>query len=229
MADCIKFVLDSRLAYINCIPLDFTDEVENINSSLIWELSNFYPDNYKNFKINYQKINCDNKELSLLGNTLIIAYQKNIAEVTRRISDISSLNISSINFDIFTAGNFISKLKALHFVSVGCKKDRIDISFYINGKISFFIPLLTKENQPNSVLAEIKNILALTGFEDVSDIYFYGDDSTPNLYNYFESLKTKYKSHLTNPFIFYNLDPAFLEDRNERLNSFSFTPLFGVL
>lgn len=229
IADCIKFVLDSRLAYINCIPLDFTDEVENINSSLIWELSNIYPDNYKNFKINYQKINSDNKEFSVFGNTLIIAYQKNIAEVTRRISEISSLNISSINFDIFTAGNYISKLKSLNFVSVGCKKDRTDISFYVNGKISFFIPLLTRDNQPNSVFSEIKTILSHAGFEDVLDIYFYGDDSTLNLFNYFVSLKTNYKSHLTNPFSLYNLDPAFLEDRNEKLNSYSFTPLFGVL
>ena len=228
-ADSIKFVLDSRLAYINCIPLDFKDEVENINSSLIWELSNFYPESYKNFKVNYQRINTNNGDLSLLGNTLIIAYHKNISEVTRRISELSSLKISNINFDIFTAGNFINKLNISNFVSVGCKKDRVDISFYLNGKISFFVPFFIKENQPMSILTEMRKILSLSGFEEVSDVFFYGDESTPNLFNFFESSKCKLNIHLTDPFRFYKLDSTLIEDRPDKLHSYSFAPLFGIM
>lgn len=229
-ADSLKLVLDSRLAYINCIPIDYSDEVENINSSLIWELSNFYPESYKNFKINFQKINKESEELSILGNTLIIAYHKNIAEVTRRISEISSLKISSVNFDLFTAGNFITNnLGFNNFVSIGCKKERIDVTFYIKGKISFFMPLLVKEDFKNVILSEVKKVLSLPGYEEVGQICFYGDDSTINIFNYFESSTLKYKTQIADPFKKYNLDPVFLEDRIDKLQSYSFTPLFGQL
>lgn len=229
-ADSLKLVLDSRLAYISCIPIDYSDEPENINSSLIWELSNFYPESYKNFKINFQKINAGSEDLAILGNTLVIAYHKNIAEVTRRISEISSLKINSINFDLFTAGNYIcNNLGFKDFVSVGCKKDRVDLSFYVKGKISFFMPLFIKEDFQNMIIPEMKRVLSLPGFEDLNQICFYGDESTINIFNLFETFSSKYNTQITDPFMHFKLDPVFLEDRIDRLQSFSFTPLFGLL
>lgn len=229
-ADSLKLVLDSRLAYISCIPIDFSDEPENINSSLIWELSNFYPESYKNYKINFQKINTESDGISILGNTLVIACHKNIAEVTRRISEISKLKITSINFDLFTAGNYICNYLGLgSFVSVGCKRDRVDVSFYIKGKISFFLPLLIKEDFQNVLLNEVNKVLSLPGFEEVSEICFYGDETTVNVFNQFESFNNGYKLKITDPFEQYNLDPAFLEDRVDKLYSYSFTSLFGLM
>lgn len=229
IADAIKLVLDSRLAYISCIPLEFSDEVENINSSLIWELSNFYPENYKNFKINYQKINQGNEELTFLGNTLIIAYHKNIAEVTRRISEVSSLKISSVNFDIITAGNFIIKNGTKNFVSIGVKSDRIDMSFYLNGSISFFLPVNIRESNFDIVLAELKKMLLLPGYEEIKNIFLYGEDITQSFYSFLEKAKLKQNISLTDPFGLYKPDSLFLENRSDKLQSFSFTPVFGLL
>lgn len=227
--DNIKFVLDSRLAFISCIPLDYSDEVENINSSLIWELSNYFPENYKNYKVTYQKINTSNKDLEYLGNTLIIAYHKNIAEITRRISEISSLKISNINFDIFSAGNYISNLSHKNFAVLGCKKDRFDLSVYLNGKISFFIPVYLKENAKEILQSEIYKTLKLPGFEEINDVFLYGDNVCPKLLNLLSEFQWKYKFHLTDPFKDYSVDNSFLEDRVETLNSYSFTPLFGLI
>ena len=226
--DNIKFVLDSRLAYISCIPLDYSDEVENINSSLIWEISNYFPESYKNYKVTYQKINQDNKDLEYLGNTLIIAYHKNIAEITRRISEISSLKISNINFDIFSAGNYLSNLSQRNFAVLGCKKDRLDLSVYLNGKLSFFLPVYLKDNAKDILQTEIYKTLKLTGFEEVNDLFIYGDIVCPKMLNLLEELQWKHKIYLTDPFTEYSVDKNFFEDRMEELNSFSFTPLFGL-
>jgi Tfp pilus assembly PilM family ATPase len=226
--DNIKFVLDSRLAYISCIPLDYSDEVENINSSLIWEISNFFPENYKNYKVTYQKIVHKNKELEHLGNTLIIAYHKNIAEITRRISEISSLKISNINFDVFSAGAYLNNKSNKNFAALGCKKDRIDLSVYSNGKISFFLPVYVKDNAKDVLQTEIYKILKLSGFEEIQDIFLYGDDVCPQILNMLEGFHWKYKIHLTDPFKEYSVESSLLEDRADILNSFSFTPLFGL-
>lgn len=226
--DNIKFVLDSRLAYISCIPLDYSDEVENINSSLIWEMSNFFPENYKNYKVTYQKIIHSNKELDHLGNTLIIAYHKNIAEITRRISEISSLKISNINFDVFTAGSYLTHLSRKNFAVIGCKKDRLDLSVYLNGKISFFLPIYLRDNTKEILQTEVYKVLKLSGYEEISDIFVYGDDVCPKIISLLNEFHWKYKVHLTDPFKDYSIDASLLEDRVEQLNSFSFTPLFGL-
>lgn len=227
--DNIKFVLDSRLAYISCIPLDYTDEVENINSSLIWEVSNFFPENYKNYKVTYQKITRGNSELDHLGNTLIIAYHKNIAEITKRISEISSLKISNINFDVFAAGAYITQMTNGNFAALGCKKDRLDLSVYLNGKISFFLPVYVKDNAKDILHSEIYRILKLTGYEEIQDIYLYGDDVCPKTLNLLDGFNWKHKCILTDPFNDYSVDYSLLFDgRTEPLNSFSFTPLFGL-
>lgn len=229
IANAIKLVLDSRLAYISCIPLEFSDELENINSSLIWELSNFYPENYKNFKINFQKINQDNDELAYLGNTLIVAYNKNIAEVIRRISEVSSLRVSGVNFDIFTAGNFISKNYVKNFVSVGVKNNRVDLSFYIKGAVSFFLPVNIKEGNFEEVLDELKKMLPIPGYEEINNVYVYGESSAKVFYSLLEKENLKQKISLADPFELYKPDSLFLENRPDKLHSFSFTSVFGLL
>jgi hypothetical protein len=226
--DNIKFVLDSRLAYISCIPLDYSDEVENINSSLIWEISNYFPENYKNYKVTYQKINHGNKDLDHLGNTLIIAYHKNIAEITRRISEISSLKISNINFDVFTAGAYLTQQSHKNFAVIGCKKDRLDLTVYLNGKISFFLPVYLKDNVKEILQSEVFKILKLSGYEEIGNVFIYGDSVCPNVMNIIDEFRWKYKVNLTDPFKDYNVDASLLEDRVEPLSSFSFTPLFGL-
>ncbi len=226
--DNIKFVLDSRLAYISCIPLDYTDEVENINSSLIWEVSNFFPENYKNYKVTYQRIVHENKELDHLGNTLIIAYHKNIAEITKRISEISSLKISNINFDVFSACSYISQISPRNFAALGCKKDRLDLSVYINGKISFFLPVYVKDNIKDVLQTEIYRILKLNGYEEVQDIFLYGDDVCPKILNLLEGFNWKFKYNLTDPFNDYSAEALIYDGRVEPLKPFSFTSLFGL-
>lgn len=229
IADSLTLVLDSKLAYINCIPIDFSDEAENINTSLIWELSSYYPDTYKGFKINYQKINPGNEELAFLGNALVIAYHKNIAEVTRRISEVSSLKINSVNFDVFTAGKYVNKHIKNNFIIAGIKKERVDVTFYLNGSISYFMPLNVKDNNFDTVIKELLKLKSHPGFEEISDVYVYGEDSVQVFKNSMDSFKSGLNTVITDPFAVYKPDPLLLENRHDKLMPYSFTPLFGLL
>lgn len=229
IADSLTLVLDSKLAYINCIPIDFSDEAENINTSLIWELSSYYPDTYKGFKINYQKINPGNEELAFLGNALVIAYHKNIAEVTRRISEVSSLKINSVNFDVFTAGKYVNKHIKNNFITAGIKKERVDVTFYLNGSISYFMPLNVKDNNFDTVIKELLKLKSHPGFEEISDVYVYGEDSVQVFKNSMDGFKSGLNTVITDPFAVYKPDPLLLENRHDKLMPYSFTPLFGLL
>ncbi len=222
--DSASLVLDSKLAYLNMIPVDFTDEIENINSSLIWELSNFYPDTYKNFKISYQKIDANRDEYFYLGNTLIIAYHKNIGEITRRISELSSIRFTGINFDNFTAGKFFLGRKEKDFILLGMKEDRTDVSHYLNGELRNYTGLF-RHRESSDINPEIENLLKLPGFNGIKKIFVYGDeDSVKNA----EKLKTDYKEVvISDPFAHFALQDPHTDIAE--LKPYSFTSLFGLV
>lgn len=222
--DSSCLVLDSRLAYMSMIPVDFTDEIENINSSLIWELSNFYPDTYKNFKISFQRIDSNKDEYIYLGNTLIIAYHKNIAEITRRLSELTGIKFTSINFDNFAAGKYFLGRNEKDFILLGLKQEKTDIMHYLNGEIRNYTGLF-KNNENKFGSAEIENILTIPGFNEINKVFIYGEESAVQ---FGEKISVDYKKIIIdNPFLHFAAD-GLLRD-NTAIIPYSFTPLFGLV
>lgn len=179
--------------------------------------------------MNYQKLNRSNEDLAFLGNTLMIAYHKNIAEVTRRIAAVSSLKISSVNFDVFSAGKFVLNNFNKDFVSAGIKSNRIDLLFYLNGELTYFMPLNVKDGSYTPAVNEMHEILKNPGLEDISNIYLYGEDTVHAFKNALEKVKSKYSVCITDPFAVFKPDSMLLENRPDKLVSHSFTPLSGLL
>ncbi len=222
--DTAGLVLDSRLAYMSMIPVDFTDEAENINSSLIWELSNFYPDTYKNFKISYQRIDSNKDEYAYLGNTLIIAYHKNIAEITRRLSELTGIKFTGINFDNFAAGKYFLGKNEKDFILLGLKQEKTDIMHYLNGEIRNYTGLY-KNNETKFGSGEIENILKIPGFSGINKVFIYGEESAVQ---YGEKINAEYKQTvIENPFS--NLSAEGILQDNVSIVPYSFTPLFGLV
>lgn len=222
--DTAGLVLDSRLAYMSMIPVDFTDEAENINSSLIWELSNFYPDTYKNFKISYQRIDSNKDEYAYLGNTLIIAYHKNIAEITRRLSELTGIKFTGINFDNFAAGKYFLGKSEKDFILLGLKQEKTDIMHYLNGEIRNYTGLY-KNNETKFGSGEIENILKIPGFSGINKVFIYGEESAVQ---YGEKINAEYKQTvIENPFS--NLSAEGILQDNVSIIPYSFTPLFGLV
>jgi len=221
--DSIDFVLDSRLAYISVIPVDFSDEIDNTNSTLIWELSNFFPESYKNFKISYQKLNNKN---GIYGNTLLIAYHKQIAEITKRISELTSIKFNKINFDVFTAGLYFRNSGFSDFICIGSKNDKTDISFYAGNKLSYFTSLYLKEKQTDYYNGELTDILNLAEFSGIKNIFVYGEESAVSLLGNLNELCQKREITMPDPFSEVTFDNPY--DKLKSLHSFSFIPLFGI-
>jgi hypothetical protein len=224
--DAIEFILDSRLAYISVIPVDFSDEIDNTNSTLIWELSNFFPESYKNYKITYQKLKNSEDKPGTFGNTLLVAYHKQIAEITRRLSELTSIKFSKINFDIFTAGLYFQNTGISDFICIGCKNDKTDISFYKGNKINYFSGLYMKEKPSGYYYDEINRILNLAEFSEISNIYVYGEESAVSIYGYLSDNMQKRQVSMPDPFLNVNFDNPY--DKIKNLPSFSFVPLFGI-
>lgn len=221
--DGINLILDSKLAYIATIPLDFTDEIENINSSLIWELSNFFPDSYKNYKISYQKINTDDKTFTNFGNTLIIAYHKHIGEITKRISELSAINFLSINFDNFTSTNFI-KQHYNDFIAIGGKKSKVDISYFLKRTLKYYSAFYPDDSQNDTLEKVLLQSLTIPEFSHIKNIIIYGEKKSAQIYDILKRSNSKKKIILINPFLLTNHKQENLEDKN--LAPYSFTPLF---
>jgi hypothetical protein len=224
--DAIELILDSRLAFISVIPVDFSDEIDNTNSTLIWELSNFFPESYKNFKITYQKLQNTGNKYGTLGNTLLVAYHKQIAEITRRLSELTSIKFNKINFDVFTAGLYFQNACTGDFICIGCKNDKTDISFYIGNKIRYFTSLYMKEKQSGYYYEEISHILNLPDFSDISSIFVYGEEPAVSIFGYLNENRQKRQVLMPDPFINTEFDNPY--DKLKNLQSFSFIPLFGT-
>lgn len=224
--DAIELILDSRLAYISVIPVDFSDEIDNTNSTLIWELSNFFPESYKNFKITYQKLQNSGDKHGTLGNTLLVAYHKQIAEITRRLSELTSIKFNKINFDVFTAGLYFQNTGTGNFICIGCKNDKTDISFYLGNKISYFTSLYMKEKQSGYYYEEINHILSLPDFGDISSIFIYGEEPAVSIFGYLNENKQKRQVLMPDPFSDSEFDNPY--DKLKNLPPFSFIPLFGT-
>jgi hypothetical protein len=219
----VNIVLDSKLAYINIIPVDFTDEIENINSSLIWELSNFFPDTYKNFKISYQKITANKDEYHCLGNTLLIAYHKNISEITRRLSELSGIKFSNINFDCFTAGRFFIAKGEKDFITLGIKQDRTDICFYLNGEIRNYSCFF--EGNINSHLSDVGKSLELNVFSDAKKVFVYGEEDASGICDKLRNINKEIS--ISDPFGYYSNNN--IHSDLSALTPHSFTSLFGLV
>ncbi|MCU0373149.1 MAG: hypothetical protein MUE56_07890 [Ignavibacteria bacterium] len=225
--DTIEFILDTRLAYISVIPVDFSDEIDNTNSTLIWELSNFFPESYKNFKITYQKLQNGAENAETFGNTLLVAYHKQIAEITRRLSELTSIKFSKINFDVFAAGLYFQNSGVRDFICIGCKNDKTDISFYKENKIRYFTSLYLKEKPSGYYYEEINGILNLPEFSGISSIFVYGEEAAISIFGKLDESMPKRRVLMPDPFSDVTFDNPY--DKLKNLHSFSFIPLFGIV
>ena len=114
-------------------------------------------------------------------------------------------------------------------MSVCVRNDRVDITFYINGAVAFFMPVNVRENNYDAVLEELKKMLHLPGFEEIKNIFLYGEEQASAFLSFLENGKLKHKINLADPFELYKPDSLFLENRSDKLHSFSFTSVFGLL
>jgi Tfp pilus assembly PilM family ATPase len=226
-----RLLIDTNYCFANVIPLDFTESNDKINSNILWELSNYFPDNYKNYKINYHKLLAGSYSENI-KETLIIAIKNNFIDAIKKLSKQINIKISSIDIEHFASEKYFRKIRKNMFdeetiIIIGCKKGRFDLSV-INetGCIGYDYFLLEDSNfQDKLVKFYLKNEEKYQDLQ-INNIYLYGDESTSSAYKIINDIAKKPRLILSNPFyeigITENVDSEIVSE------GYKFVPLCGL-
>jgi Tfp pilus assembly PilM family ATPase len=200
-----RLLIDTDRCFANVIPLDFSETKEKINSNILWELSNYFPENYKDFKISYHKLNSESFSESI-KETLIIGIKNSITDALKKLCGLINIKITSIDIEHFASEKYFRAIRKNLFkdeniLIVGCKKNRFDFSI-INDSCGFaydyFIPV-DANFQDKLIKMYIKLEEKYRNLQ-ISSIYLYGDDTTTGAYKIINDLSHKARVILSNPF-----------------------------
>lgn len=175
--EAVNFSIDTNNAFLNVIPVDFSETPENIKSRILWDLSNYFPDSYKNYRLNYIKLpgadNFDN-----INNVLLIAVHNNLNLLFQKIFSEAGLGIKLFDIDQLAALHSVNSLepgvKNKKCILIGCRKNRIDISFARNNNLAAYTYLLYKDVDFESSLR--KELIDMSLGAGAADIYVYGEE-----------------------------------------------------
>jgi Tfp pilus assembly PilM family ATPase len=200
-----KILLDTNHCFVNVIPLDLDDSNDKINSNILWELSNYFPDNYKNYKISYHKLSTDCFSNNI-KETLIIGIRFDIIEAVKKLAKRIDIKTSAIDIEHFASEKYYRYMrKSLPdkgvFIIIGCKKNRIDFSIIKEdlciGYDYFFTDESNLQEKLSSIYLKFEEKHKETKF---NYIYLYGDDTTSNAYKTINEIAKNVRLTLSNPF-----------------------------
>lgn len=226
-----RLLIDTNYCFANVIPLDITESNDKINSNILWELSNYFPDDYKNYKINYHKLLAGSYSEDI-KETLIIAIKNHFIDSIKKLSKQINIKISSIDIEHFASEKYFRTIRKNLFdretvMIIGCKKNRFDLSVISEtGCIGYDYFLLEDSNyQDKLVKFYLKNEEKYRNFQ-INNIYLYGEESTSSVYKIVNDIAKKPRLVLSNPFyeigITENVDSEIVSE------GYKFVPLCGL-
>jgi Tfp pilus assembly PilM family ATPase len=226
-----KILIETNHCFTNVIPLDFTETKDKINSNILWELSNYFPDGYKDCKINYHKLLSESYSENI-KETLIIAIKNNLIEGLKKLSKLIDIKINSIDVEHFSSEKYFREirkdlLKEENILIVGCKKNRFDFSIINNsGCLAYDYFLLNNSNYQDILTKAYLKIAEKYYNLQINNIYLYGDESTSSSYKIINDISKTTRVILSNPFyeigITDNIDTEIVSE------GYKFVPLCGL-
>ncbi|CUS97291.1 hypothetical protein JGI22_00263 [Candidatus Kryptobacter tengchongensis] len=173
----LSFCLDTEFVFLNIIPIDANLSEQDLNEHLLWEISQYFPDeSAQNFALRGYKFGSGKVQ-----KMLIVAVRKEIISFLRAIADKLNLKIQIIDIDHFSAENClrerISSVRSRYFykdfILAGLKKGRIDVSVFRNYEFQrYFYYLVNNESDLRYFLIKLVNDNVSAGFEK---FVFYGE------------------------------------------------------
>ncbi|MCX6160094.1 MAG: pilus assembly protein PilM [Ignavibacteriae bacterium] len=228
------FALDSSIAFINEIPVDYSDDAGSINSNILWELSNYFPDSYKNYKVNYLKLAGGNDGDSRVRRTLIIAVHKNDAETVQRLSEIADIKFFITDIDHFSAPVYFSYINNYlnsntESIIIGSKKQRIDISTMRGGVMKHYDYTYTRDSAYSEQIKEIiSGIIESSSDFKIKSINLYGEDNTTRTGGYIEEICKGISIDISNPFKTLLSSEDYSGISPDEIRGYNFTSLAGL-
>jgi len=226
-------VIDSAQAFLNTIPLDTSDDESAVNSQIMWEISNYFPETYNDFNIKYLKLN-NHKYSENIDDVLLIAIDKFKIDFCRRVADELKLNLKAVEVDHFAAEKIISEIyedksSENDVLLVGYKHGRIDITLLTKGKIRHYEYISRDDNDYPSVFAEsLKTMKTTVPMLDVKEIFIYGDGFSSGAADNFSDIYKNIPVTVVDPFMKVKLSREILSEKSSDHSLYRFTPLCGL-
>ncbi|MDQ3020186.1 MAG: pilus assembly protein PilM [Bacteroidota bacterium] len=175
-------LIDTGQTFLNVFPVDFNEEPNSINSHFLWELSNYFPDTYKNFNIKYYRLQ-NSFSNEKIDEALLIAIDKNKIELIKNLCNAGNIKIRNIDIDQFAVEkclkeNHQDKIKDKSILIIGCKNSRLDFSLIINEKLKHYDYENFDGDNFKTFLVNQINLLNSTSIENkIGKIFLYGEEA----------------------------------------------------
>ncbi len=229
----VGVALDSAQAFLNIIPIDTNDDEKTINSQIMWEISNYFPETYNDFNIKYLKLN-NHKYTANIDDALLIAIDKFKIDFCRRVCGELKLNLKTVEVDHFASekiltDNYKDKITANNVLLIGYKAGRIDMSVISNGKIRFYEYVNKDDNEHHERFAlALKNILINIPDLNLKEIFIYGGDFSGSIDERFSEIFKGVSTTILDPFFKIKLSRELLSEKSGDRNLHRYTPLCGL-
>lgn len=184
-------VIDTAQTFLNVIPVDFNEDHNNINSHILWELSNYFPEKYKDFKIKYYRLNNNNRNEGI-DDVLLIAIDNNKINFIKKLCNASNVKIKNIEIDQFAVEkclkeNYKSDILNKNILIIGCKNSRLDYSLISNEELKYYNYDLSEVNNYKTSLVKQMNFFNYTfSNKTIGHIFLYGNENLDNVKNFLE-------------------------------------------
>lgn len=178
-----NILLDTGLAFLNIIPVDFSEKNSNINSHILRDLSNYFPDSQKDFNLKCIRLNHHTVSESI-DEVLMIAVSKIKTEFLKSICNSCNIIIKKIEIDQFAVEKYIriKKKPAKAFLIIGYRNNRLDFSLILNGVLKYYNFEITERNNFKlSLLRQLNFFTGNFGSMKISDISIYGEEKITEL------------------------------------------------
>ena len=214
-------IIDSSQTFLNIIPIDFNENKNNINSLLLWELSNYYPDNYKDFSVRYLKLK-KNLTGENVYEVLLIAIDRNKLNFIKSLCNGIGIRIKNIEIDQFASEKYVKEnynTEGLKVLLAGFKNNRMDFSINDGSRIIYYDYGRTSRQSYLNVLKKLLNSFRLSSGPVFPDrVYIYGDGLSEELETILYNEFGKNNVIVLSPLINQKTNPE----------SSTFVPLFGL-
>lgn len=184
-------VIDSSQTFLNILPIDFNEDISNINSHLLWELSNYYPGSYKNYNIKFYRLH-NNYISKNIDEVLLIAIDKSRIKFINLLCASIGFKIKNVEIDQFAAEKFIKEFYTQEAENktaliIGFKNSRIDFSLIEKGKIKYYdYSKSDKAGYLNAFKKQINSFRYSAGFRFPERVFIYGEDDLSEFVNILE-------------------------------------------
>jgi len=203
--------------FLNVMPVDFNEDAGTISSHILWELSNYYPESYKDFTIKYFRLN-NNYLSENIDDVLLIAINKHKLEFIKSLCDSCDISIRNVEIDHFAVEKCLREfnpddIRNKKVLIIGSKSERLDFSLIANSTMKYYDFEVTERSDFRNLLVRQINILNSSLFT-IDRFYLYGDDKAAVIKSFLEDQ-------------FKNIPVSFISYTGNKEDS-GFAPLYGL-